>query len=155
MRCISPNFSCLKRRHMMDAGFLSSLVSQQKNLGVFKTTHLKDRLNPYLEVPPSIQKKGSSYRWEFSEYWSCLRCILLYRECYPFCAVSKAEVKWTKLLTNHRKLIFTFPHLSSGLSKGCRFLNSAWLTSYDFQNLFWRTNKQTNKPKILLFQLKK
>lgn len=75
MTCISPNFSCLKRRHMLDACFLSFLVIQQRNLAVIKTTHLKARLNPYLEC--LFQQKGSSNRQEISEYWSCLRCILL------------------------------------------------------------------------------
>lgn len=43
----------------MDAGFLSFLVSQQRNLGVFKTTHPKDRQNAYLECLLLFSRKGS------------------------------------------------------------------------------------------------
>lgn len=44
---------------MLDACFLSFLVIQQRNLAVIKTTHLKARLNPYLECLFPFSRKGA------------------------------------------------------------------------------------------------
>lgn len=80
----------------MDGGFLSFLVSQQRNLGVNRTTHLEDRLNPHLKCLHFSAKR--ELRQEFLLKLSHMHSA--YRECYPLCAGSKAEVKRTKTLTD-------------------------------------------------------
>lgn len=44
---------------MMDADFLSFFVSQQRNVGVMKTKHLADRLNPYMKCLLPFSRKGA------------------------------------------------------------------------------------------------